>query len=340
MAASPAPVLSVEAIGALAHRALVVNGFSDEHAVAIAQLVAAAERDGCPSHGLMRVPTYVSSVRSGRIDPRAVPSATEPTPSALRVDGGGGFSTLAVHRHVDRLTDMARAQGMAAMLVVNAHHLGALWYDVEPLAARGLVGVALVAARPVMSVFGSRAPVFGTNPLAFACPSPGAAPLVFDMASSAAARGEIMLAASEGRAIPETWAVDPAGRPTTDPARGLEGMLLPFGGGHKGSSIALMVELLAVLLGGGQFGFEAIAADRGDGGPLATGQTLLAFDPVRLGGGDPAARVGALVAHMTGAGVDRMPGARRLEARARHLAPGVPVNPALLERIAQLSRTP
>ena len=329
--------LSLDDVRALAHRVLAAHGFSADHVAAIGELVVAAEADGCPSHGLLRLIGYVGAERSGRINPRANPTFEQTAPAAVLIDGDGGYSTLPVRRGVAPLIERARSFGIATLLVRNSHHLGALWYDVEPLAAAGLIAMAFVAARPVMSVFGSRERQLGTNPLAFACPRRNGPPLVCDLATSAAARGELMLAAREGRPIPADWAQDAEGQPTQDAQRALEGTMLPFGNGPKGSSIALMVELFAVIASGGRFGFEALAADQGDGGPLATGQTIIALDPQRLGAGAPDGRMDALVDYLRRSAALRLPGDRRLAMRARSGTEGVTVRRALIEEIETLA---
>ena len=328
--------LTLDEVRALARRTLEENGFSPDHVEAISDLVVAAEADGCPSHGLMRLIGYVGAVRSGRINPRAQPKEEETAPAAVLIDGDGGYSTLAVRRGLAPLVERARALGVATLLVRNAHHLGALWYDVEPLGAAGLMAMEFLAARPVMSIFGSRERQLGTNPFAFACPRGEGPPFVCDLATSAAARGEIMLAAREGRAIPEHWAQDAQGKPIRDAQRALEGTMLPFDDGPKGSSIALMVELFAVVASGGRFGFEALTADQGDGGPLATGQTIIALDPQRLGAGLPGARLDALIRYLRRSESLRLPGERRLAMRVKSASDGVIVRRALLEEIEGL----
>ena len=329
--------LLLDDVRTLAHRVLAANGFSADHVAAISDLVVAAEADGCPSHGLMRLIGYVGAVRSGRINPRANPTFEETAPAAVLIDGDRGYSTLPVRRGLTPLVERARNLGVATLLVRNSHHLGALWYDVEPLAAEGLMAIAFVAARPVMSIFGSRDRQLGTNPLAFACPRQNGPPFVCDLATSAAARGELMLAAREGRPIPEDWAQDVDGQPTRDAGRALAGTMLPFGNGPKGSSIALMVELFAVIASGGRFGFEALAADQGDDGPLATGQTIVALDPRRLGAGAPGERMETLVDYLTRSAALRLPGDRRLVMRARSSAEGVTVRRTLLAEIESMA---
>lgn len=338
MTAAEPTRLSLQEVRALARRTLEANGFGPDHVDAIGDLVTAAEADGCTSHGLMRLPGYVAAVRSGRIDPRAVPQFADGAPAAVVIDGGGGYSPLPLRLATPRLVERARTLGVATLGVRNAHHLHALWYDLEPIAAEGLMALAFVAARPVVSIFGSRHRQLGTNPLAFGCPRSNAPPFVCDLATSAVARGEIMLAQREGRTIPPHWAQDPDGQPTTDPARALAGTMLPFGNGPKGSAIALMVELFAVVASGGQFGFEALAADtKNDGGPLATGQTILAVDPKRIGGGAPGDRMEVLVRYLRRTEELRLPGERRLATRARTATEGVAVSHGLLREIEGLA---
>lgn len=161
--------------------------------------------------------------------------------------------------------------------------VAALWPEVERLAERGLVAFAYVSAIPYVAPAGGTKPVFGTNPMAFAWPRLNRPPLVFDQASSASARGEIQLRLRDGKSLPEGWAIGPDGRPTTDPKGALAGAQLPFGG-VKGSSIALMVELLAGPLLGDVLSFEAGEDDRAMTGAPCGGELVVAIDPARCVG--------------------------------------------------------
>lgn len=326
--------VDVAQIARVVAAALQRSGCDGENAAAVAEVVAAAERDGCASHGVFRLGGYLAALRSGKVDGAARPVVTRIAPGVLRVDARGGFAPLAMAAARAHLAPLARTQGVAVAALVDAHHFSALWADVEPLAAEGLVALCMTSYMPAVAPAGARVPFFGTNPMAFAWPRPDGTSLIVDQASAAMARGEVMLAAREGRTLPPGVGVDASGAATTDPAAVLKGAILPFGG-HKGSGIALMVELLAGALIGQPFSVETAEADNKDGGPPRGGIFLLALDPARFG--DPEgwlahaelflSRLGALD------GV-RLPGDRRAANRARSEAEGV-VLPAQLWAQAQ-----
>jgi delta1-piperideine-2-carboxylate reductase len=224
-----------------------------------------------------------------------------------------------------QLAPLAREQGIAAAALVDAHHFSALWADVEPLAADGLVALCMTSYMPAVAPAGARVPFFGTNPMAFAWPRAGGASLVIDQASAAMARGEVMLAAREGRTLPPGVGVDASGSPTCDPAEVLKGAILPFGG-HKGSGIALMVELMAGALIGQAFSVETAAADNRDGGPPRGGIFLLAIDPARFGdAGGWLEHAEGFLARLSALEGVRLPGDRRAANRKRSDAEGVEI---------------
>lgn len=208
--------LTLDEVRGLATRTLLSLGASQDNADAVADVITTAERDDCKAHGLFRLPGYCAALKSGRIDGKAVPEITELAPAVLRVDARGGFSPLALQRGRAPLAERARSQGIAAMPMVNSYHFAALWYEVEALAAEGLVAFAFVNSRSFMAPAGGTKPLFGTNPMAFGWPRKGRPPVVFDQASSAAARGEIMIHKRDGKPIPEGWAIDRDGKPTTE----------------------------------------------------------------------------------------------------------------------------
>ena len=329
--------MTLEEVHALATDVFLANGGSPEQSRAVADTVTAAERDECKSHGLFRVPGYVASIRSGKVDAAAEPKAERIAPGVVKVDGCNGFAPLALEAGRAPLVERARAQGVAALAVTNTHHFAALWPETEALAERGLVGFAFVAAMSYVAPAGGAKPLYGTNPMSFAWPrSGGRPPLVFDQASSASARGEIMIRQRDGEPIPEGWGIDADGNPTTDPAAALAGAQLPFGG-YKGASIALMIELLAGALVGDLFSFEASEADLGDGGPPRGGELVLAIDPAKLGaGGDPLRHAEALFARILEQEGARLPSDRRYSARPRTSAEGVTVPRSLHDTIRGL----
>lgn len=329
--------LSLDEVRSLATRGLTRSGISDANAAVIADVMTTAERDGCESHGLFRMPGYCACVLAGRTDGRAMPTLHDDAPGLLRADAHHGFAAPAMAAGRPTLAEKARSQGIAAMAVTNAHHFAALWYDVDWLAENGLVALGVVNSQSFVAAAGGKRKLYGTNPMAFAWPRPdGLPPMIFDQSSSASARGEIQIRLREGRDIPEGWAIDPDGNSTTDPAAALAGAQLPFGG-YKGAGIALMVELLAVGLTGGKFGFESDAEGHTDGGPSEGGQLLIAIDPRRFsGGGGALAHAELLFQRILEEKGTRLPSDRRYEMRRRTPDEGITIPQSLYDTITGL----
>jgi delta1-piperideine-2-carboxylate reductase len=333
--------MTLDEVHAITKQLLLAQGFSDRHAQAIARTVTAAERDECRHHGLFRISFYVSALRAGQASPDAEPTLSKLAPGVVKVDAHRGFSPLALERGDEPLATLASQQGIAALVVNNALNVAALWPEVERLAERGLVAFAYVSAIPYVAPAGGTKPVFGTNPMAFAWPRLNRPPLVFDQASSASARGEIQLRLRDGKSLPEGRAIGPDGRPTTDPKIALSGAQLPFGG-VKGSSIALMVELLAGPLLGDVLSFEAGEDDQAKTGAPCGGELVVAIDPARCAGrldGTAqlvhAEKLFAKILEQEGA---RLPSDRRYEARRRTAVEGVRVPKSLYDTL-QILRT-
>jgi LDH2 family malate/lactate/ureidoglycolate dehydrogenase len=308
---------------ALTIRALSSAGLSAEHCEALADTVMAGQIDECHSHGLYRVLGCVRSIREGQVNPTVVPEVIDQAPGIVRVDARQGFSPLAFRQGLPHLVEKTKRQGVAALAINNCFHFSALWPEVERIAASGLAALAMTPSHSWVAPAGGTRPVFGTNPIAFAWPRPGPFPFVFDFATSAAARGEIELHRRAGKPIPEGWAIDAAGEPTTDAAAAMAGAMLTFGG-HKGSALAAMVELMAGPLIGDLTSMESQAFDAGVGAAPCHGELILAFDPDLLSGGraaDNAERAEALFDAILGQGA-RLPSQRRYAARERSLAAG------------------
>ena len=338
MTTSDMVLVSIEEIRRIAQSALAQAGCDAENATAVAGVMAAAERDGCASHGLFRLAGYLASLRSRKVNGTARPSATRLAPSVIQVDGHGGFAPLAMGLAREALGPLAREQGVAAAAVVNVHHFSALWVDIEPLVQSGLVAMCFTAYMPAVAPAGARKPFFGTNPMAFGWPRPRGETMIFDQASAAMARGEIMIAARDGHQLPPGVGIDVKGEPTTDPAEILKGAQLPFGA-YKGSSIALMVELLAAGLIGQPFSVEAGEQDSQDGGPPRGGVFVLAFDPARFGDAEGwLAHAESFFQRFTGLEGVRLPGDRRAQNRARIAADGARLPAKLWEAAVRASK--
>ena len=303
----------------------VAGGASAANAASVARALVTAEADGLKGHGLSRVPTYLSMLKAGKIVGDAVPVASRPKPGVLAIDAAHGFAYPAIDLAIAELPAIARAQGVAIAPIRRSNHCGAAGLHVERLAAEGLVALLFANTPGAMAPWGGSKPVFGTNPIAFAAPLPGRDPLVIDMALSKVARGPIVAAKQKAQPIPEGWALDADGRPTTDAAAALAGTMVPLGDA-KGATLARMVEILAAALVGAHFAFEASSFLDAEGGPPETGQLILAIDPASMGGAFFAERMTTLVAAIEAQEGARLPGARRLNLRAKAIAEGIEID--------------
>ncbi|MBT6122627.1 MAG: Ldh family oxidoreductase [Candidatus Puniceispirillum sp.] len=326
-------LLELDAIYKLIEDVMTENGCDAANAAALADIMTRAERDGSHSHGLFRVPGYVKALRSGKVNGKAKPTVNKITPAVIQVDGHGCFAPIAQAAGLPILADAAKEVGIGALSLIGVHHFASLWPETEYLADRGLVGIACTAYMPAVAPAGSTTALFGTNPISFAWPRPGATPIVYDMATASMAMGDIQIAARDGRSVPIGTGLDADGNPTTDPAAIAKGVLLPFGG-YKGSAISMMVELLAAGLTGEQFSFEAKENDNGDGGPARGGEMILAMSPDIIAGPDWPEHVEGFVEKLNTMDGVRLPGVRRHNNR---LDKGPrKVNATLLETIEAL----
>jgi len=321
----------------LLQQIFVRHGTSESVARTLAANCASAQRDGAHSHGVFRIPAYVSTLASGWVNGTAVPQVQDVASGYVRVDAGGGFAQPALEAARALLVEKARSAGIAVLAIHNSHHFAALWPDVEPFAEEGLVALSVVNSMTCVVPHGARKPLFGTNPIAFAAPCAGHAPIVFDMATSAIAHGDVQIAARKGERLPEGMGVDRDGQPTCDPQAILDGgALLPFGG-HKGSALSMMVELLAAALTGGNFSFEFDWSKHPGAQTPWTGQLLIVIDPSKSGGNSFAQRSAELVRQMHAVGLERMPGDRRFIERAKSLSEGIPLGAEELAKLRELA---
>ena len=320
----------------LASAALRANGASTNAARATATALAAAEADGQAAHGLSRVPSYALQARSGKVRGEAVPKLTRPAPAVLCIDAGLGFAYPAIDLALAELAPLAKSQGIALAAVHHSHHFGQVGAHAEKLALQGLIALVFGNTPKAMAFHGGRRAMLGTNPLAFAAPLPDARdPLVIDLALSVAARGKIVAAQKAGKSIPEGWAVDATGQPTTDPSAALAGTLSPIGG-PKGGALALMVEILGAALTAGAFGWEASSFFDAEGAAPDMGHLFIAIDPGPVSGQGFAGRMSVLLDAVAAEPGVRLPGVRRFAARAAAREQGVRVPAALHAEITAL----
>ena len=327
------PVLTLAEAEDLVVRTLTRCRTDADNAKSVARALVAAEAEGQKGHGLSRLPTYAGQAKAGKVDGFAKPSLEWRRPAAAVVDARHGFAYPALDLSVAALPDAARVNGIAAAGITRSHHCGVAGHPVEKLARRGLLALMFANTPAAIAPWGGARAVFGTNPIAFACPLPDQPPIVVDLSLSKVARGNILAAKQKGQKIPDGWALDAEGKPTTDPAAALAGTMLPLGDA-KGTALALMVELLAAGLTNANFAAEASSFLNAEGPPPGTGQLLIALDPEAFGG--TLAHFAVLAAAIETQPGARLPGARRLAARAKAAREGVTVSEGLLAELAAI----
>jgi (2R)-3-sulfolactate dehydrogenase (NADP+) len=298
-----------------ATRALRDAGANEAMAASTARALVLAQAQGIVSHGLSRVAQYATHLRNGRVDGTAVATVVRSHGAALLVDAKQGLAFPACELAVHEAIAVAQRLGVCFAGVTNSHHAGVLVDHLRPATGAGLVGLGFANSPAAMPAAGGRHPIFGTNPIAAVFSRRDADPLMIDLSLSEVARGKLMVAAKEGRAIPNGWALDKEGKPTTDPQAGLEGSMLPVGAAssQKGSMLALIVELLVTAVIGANFGFEASSFFEGEGNAPRIGQAFILIDPGALAGTDVYfERMETLIAEMLVDDGVRLAGARRL----------------------------
>jgi (2R)-3-sulfolactate dehydrogenase (NADP+) len=330
------PLLTLDQIEDLAFGALARSGANDTQARPMAASIRDGEAEGIRNVALSYLPTYCLHVQCGKVDGQATPTVHAPEGSVLKVDAGGGFCHPAFWAAIDTFEQLTKSQGIAVLTISRSNSAGVVGWFVDHLARRGLVSLAFANASPSQAAWGGRQAFFGTNPLGFGAPRLAGGPIVVDMATTATARVNVWHAMNEGRQIPDTWALDDQGYPTTDPAVGLAGSLTPLGGA-KGYGLALMVEVLAAGLSGGDWSYETSSFGGDQGSPILVGQTFIAIDPERCAPGF-AARMEVMIEMLLADEGVRLPGDRRHECRAAAERDGVEVPDDLIAEIDAIGR--
>jgi (2R)-3-sulfolactate dehydrogenase (NADP+) len=331
------PIVSLDALDALAARALARAGANDDMAAATARALVYADARGLASHGVSRIAQYAMHLSNGRADGSARPVFAAERGGAVLIDAGFGLAFPACALAVTEAIRRAHDFGVAFAGVTNSHHFGVAGYHLEPIGDAGLVGLAFGNSPAAMPPAGGKRPIFGTNPIAAIFPRERAAPLLIDLSLSAVARGKLMVAAHEGRPIPLGWALDKDGSSTTDPQAGLEGSMLALGGA-KGAMLALVVEVLVTSLTGAALGFEATSFFVDEGNRPRLGQAFLAIDPAALAGRAVYdERIETLITAMIADPAVRLPGYRRAALADEAAKDGVEIPPALYRQLLELA---
>jgi len=323
----------------LACTALERAGANHRMAEAAARHLVRAEAQGLPTHGLSRVPFYCGMLRGGRADGAAQPIMVAERAGACLIDNRDGLPYVSAQWAVEEAIQRARRNGIAFAGIRNSGHVGVLGIHVEAIAQAGMVGFGFTNSPAAMPPWGGKKPLFGTNPMAAAFPRREKAPIIVDLALTTVVRGRIMMAMKRGERIPEGWALDRNGKPTTDPKEAIEhGSLFPIGGA-KGAMLALVFELICAALTGAAIGAEADSFFSEEGNRPRIGQAFMAIDPGALAGMKTYwERTEAVVSAMLSDPEVRLPGARRFAAE-ESARKGIEVPDALLAQVEKLCST-
>jgi len=333
--------VSAAALETFLGRVYEAAGLPAADAAACAAQTVDAELRGIASHGCVRVGVFVERLRMGTINPRPAIATVIDLPAYALLDGDRGMSAVVGRRAMDLAMTKAGAAGIGAVAVRRVSHTGHVGYFAGMALARRMIGIALSSATANLAPWGGAERLVGNNPLAIAVPSRQAYPIVFDMATSKVARGYVLVAAKGGDPIPEGWALDESGSPTTDAARAAAGSMLPLGE-HKGYGLALVLGLLTNALSGNPP--EAaqpdwLETDR----EFLLSMLLVAIDPVRCLGEDYEGAVDAVVGRIKGSrlapGFDeiRIPGEGAHRRRRDALASGIALAPAVERELDELA---
>ncbi len=331
-------LLTLDEIEDISRRMLLASGASALQADATARSIREAEAEGIRTVGLSYLPTYCDHVACGKVIGDAVPIVSRPRPGTVVVDAGLGFCHPAFEAGEPHLVAAARANGVALLAITHSYSAGVLGWFVDRLARQGLIAIMFANSSALMAPHGGTRPFFGTNPIAWAAPRRDGAPVVADLSSSAVAWVRVNAAAQAGEPIPLGWALDAAGEPTTDAVAALAGSMAPSGG-HKGSALALLVDVMAGGVAASNFSHEASSFGGTVGGPPDVGQVVLAIDPSATMGEGFLDRLEHEFAALAAEPGVRLPGDRRLADRAAAERDGVSVPTDLYAQLQEYAAT-
>lgn len=319
-------------------------GVPEHDAATVAAVLVEADLRGVESHGTTRVAGYVAMFRLGLLNPHPEVKVLKETPSMAMLDGDNGFGIVVAKQAMEVAMEKAKGAGIACVTARNITHTGMVGFYPMLAARRGLIGLALNNGPAIVPPFGGTTPTFATNPIAVAFPSGGAPPIVLDMATTMVAGGKLRLAAKKAMPIPEEWALDRRGLPTTDPEEALLHGFLQWAGGYKGFGIATVVEVLGGVLSGGLFGTDVPPMRVFGKDPLVSSGFYTAINPAHFMPLDEfKARVDRLVRQIKSSaraqGVEEVYVAGEIESRrhAERSRNGIPLSEVVYRELGALA---
>lgn len=316
-------------------------GMDDADAALLGDSLVEADLGGVHSHGVLRVPEYVGKLTHGGVDPHGRPTVVRDMGACLVVDGGNSMGQIGATFAMERAIERAATTGIAAVAIRGSNHCGALAPYVLRATRRDMIGWATTNALPTMAPWGGAERLLGINPLGIGIPAGEELPIVYDAAFSGSAHGKLRVYQQQGWTLPEGWALDHDGNPTTDPAAAIDGLLMPIGG-FKGTGLALIMGLLSSMLSGAAYGTELgdmyTGPRAGQDGHFMFAINVAAFEDIARF----KARVDAAIRQLhdcrRAPGIARIyaPGEKELLTRRDHARDGIPLNQVTL---ADLRRT-
>lgn len=326
---------------AFVEEVLVGNGVPRHNAIVIAKYLVEADLRGVDTHGMNRIPSYMARIRQGVLAADASPTVRQITPAIAQVDGHNGFGFLAASKGMDAAIAMAKSLGIGMVSIKHSNHFGMSAWVVQQALDAGMMSLVFTNSSPALPVWGGKSKLMGVSPIA--CGAPGGEkgrPFIMDMAPSVAARGKIYKALRRGEKIPDDWALDKLGKRTDDPAKALEGVMLPMGG-PKGSAIAIMMDVFSGVLSGSAFAGH-VTNPYDPSKPADVGHFLIAIKPdLFMSVEQFKERMDYLYARVVGsdkmAGVDRIyfPGEIEDLNKEQRLKDGIPLVDAEVEALNQ-----
>lgn len=310
----------------------------------VADVLVDTSLEGLDTHGISRLPIYTTRIQNGRINPKANIKVDKTAPAVAVIDGDNGLGQLVGVKAMEVAINLAKEAGMGGVTVKHSNHYGASAYFCKQAADAGMIGLAFTNTPSGIPPWGGRESYFGTNPIAFGFPGEEQ-PVVVDMSSSIVARGNIILAAKQGKDIPEGWAIDKDGKPTTDAKAALAGAVLPMAG-PKGYAMALAVEIMAGVLSGSAVGKEVGWIYDESTKPVDIGHSFIALDvskfmPLDAFKDRMQQMIKAIKETPKAEGVTEIfiPGERRTAKANTRKQEGIPVPDQLLNELNQLAES-
>ncbi len=317
-------------------------GMRPADAALLADTLVVADLTGVPSHGILRVPEYVKKLATGGVSPQGVPTVARDSGACAVVDGGNSMGQIGMQFATTQAIARARQSGIAAVAVRGSNHCGAMAYWVAQMLPHDMIGMATTNALPTMAPWGGTERLLGINPLGVAIPAGDEAPIIYDAAFSATAHGKIRVFQQRGQPLPEGWATDRDGIPTTDPTTAMDGLLTPIGE-FKGTGLAMLMGLLSSMLSGAAYGTELgdmeHGATAGKDGHFVAALRIDAFEDVARFKTRIDAAVREMHACRRAPGVERIyaPGEKEYATRRAYERDGIPLNAVTLADLRHIT---